>query len=128
VRAVVEGREAVAGSAKIVPAEYAAAAGALDEADGHFSVVPVYVVADGRLLGAIFLTDEIRPEAAKTIRRLRDLGVRRVVMLTGDRRRTAELVAREVGCDEVFAELLPAQKVDIVRGLQRAGFTGGWLP
>jgi Cd2+/Zn2+-exporting ATPase len=67
------------------------------------------------------LTDEIRPEAAKTIKRLRDLGIRRVAMLTGDRRRTAELVARAVGCDEVFAELLPGQKVDIVRGLQRGG-------
>jgi Cd2+/Zn2+-exporting ATPase len=121
VKAVVEGRAVVAGSAKIVPAEHAAAAGMLDDSDEKLPVVPVYLVEEGRLLGAIFLTDEIRPEAAKTIKRLRDLGIRRMAMLTGDRRRTAELVARAVGCDEVFAELLPGQKVDIVRGLQRGG-------
>jgi Cd2+/Zn2+-exporting ATPase len=79
------------------------------------------VILDGRLMGAIYLTDEIRPEAAKTISRLRTLGINRVVMLTGDRRRTAELVARAVGCDETFPELLPGQKVEIVRSLQRGG-------
>jgi Zn2+/Cd2+-exporting ATPase len=79
----------------------------------------MYVMSGGKLMGAIQLTDEIRPEAARTIQRLRTLGITRVVMLTGDRRRTAELVARQVGCDEVFAELLPGQKVDVVRSLQR---------
>jgi Cd2+/Zn2+-exporting ATPase len=73
----------------------------------------------GQLMGAIYLTDEIRPEAAQTIMRLRALAINRVVMLTGDRRRTAELVGRAVGCDEVFAELLPGQKVEVVRNLQR---------
>jgi Cd2+/Zn2+-exporting ATPase len=121
VRARVDGKVSVAGSAKIVPAEFAGVMGKMDDAEGELPVVPVYVVQEGRLLGSIELTDEIRPEAAKTIRRLRGLGIRRVAMLTGDRRRTAELVARIVGCDEVFAELLPAQKVEIVRNLQRGG-------
>ncbi len=121
VRGVIDGKVAVAGSAKIVGAEDAATAMKLDDGEETLPVVPVYVVHGGRLLGAILLTDEIRPEAAKTIRRLRDMGIRKVAMLTGDRRRTAELVARAVGCDEVFAELLPGQKVEIVRNLQRGG-------
>ncbi len=121
VRARVDGKTAVAGSAKIVPADHVGMISKLDDADETLPVVPVYVVVEGRLLGVIELTDEIRPEAARTIQRLRGLGIRRVAMLTGDRRRTAELVARMVGCDEVFAELLPAQKVEIVRNLQRGG-------
>jgi Cd2+/Zn2+-exporting ATPase len=121
VRALVEGKETVAGSSKIVPAEFAAIATKLDVDDESLPVVPVYVMHEGRLLGAVYLTDEIRPEASKTISRLRDLGIKRVAMLTGDRRRTAELVARAVGVDEVFAELLPGQKVEIVRNLQRGG-------
>jgi Cd2+/Zn2+-exporting ATPase len=121
VRARVDGKMAVAGSAKIVPADHVGMMGKLDDADETLPVVPVYVVVEGRLLGAIELTDEIRPEAARTIQRLRGLGIRKVAMLTGDRRRTAELVGRAVGCDEVFAELLPAQKVELVRNLQRGG-------
>jgi Zn2+/Cd2+-exporting ATPase len=121
VRATIRGQAAVAGSAKIVPEEFAAQLAKLDRADESLPVVPVYVVVGGKLKGAIYLTDEIRPEAAKTITRLRHLGIRRVAMLTGDRRRTAELVARAVGCDEVFAELLPGQKVELVRELQRGG-------
>jgi Cd2+/Zn2+-exporting ATPase len=117
----VQVKEAVAGSAKIVPEDYAAQIAKLDRSDETLPVVPVYVMVGGKLMGAIYLTDEIRPEAAKTITRLRSLGVTRVAMLTGDRRRTAELVARAVGCDEVFPELLPGQKVEIVRSLQRGG-------
>ncbi len=119
VEARVDDRVARAGSLKIVPGALLADAALLDRDTGDLPVVPVYVVLGERLLGAIYLTDEIRPEAAKAIQRLRTLGVKRVVMLTGDRRRTAEMVGRAVGCDEVFAELLPAQKVDIFRKLQR---------
>jgi Zn2+/Cd2+-exporting ATPase len=119
VRAKVNGQAVLAGSAKIVPAEWAALAAKLDDTEEDRAAVPVYVMCGGKLMGAIHLTDEIRPEAVRTIQRLRGLGINRVVMLTGDRRRTAEMVARQVGCDEVFAELLPGQKVDVVRNLQR---------
>lgn len=121
IQAVVDGKPALAGSTKIVPAEFVALAGRLDDADGQLPVVPVYVVFDGKLMGAIFLTDEIREEASRTITRLRALGINRVVMLTGDRRRAGEMVSRAVGCDEVFAELMPGQKVEVVRSLQRGG-------
>jgi Cd2+/Zn2+-exporting ATPase len=119
VEAVIDGKRAVAGSMKIVPEEYAAVAGRIDLADNELPVVPVYIVLGGKLMGGIYLTDAIRPEAQKTIKTLRSLGVNRVVMLTGDRQRTAELVARHVGCDDVYAELKPEDKVNLVRSLQR---------
>jgi len=121
VEATVNGQAARAGSAKIIPAELAAAAGKLDCDDGDLPVVPVYLMRGTQLVGAVYLTDEIRPEAVRTIKRLRALGIKRISMLTGDRRRTAELVARRVGCDEVYAELLPGEKVNVVRRLQRGG-------
>ena len=121
VKAIVEGKEAVAGSLKIVPAEQVALAGRLDSGNEGLPVVAVYVVQGGHVKGAVYLADEIRAEAVKTVSRLRKLGINKVVMLTGDRRIAAEQVARAVGCDEVFAELLPGQKVQIVRNLQRGG-------
>ena len=65
------------------------------------------------LLGALALQDQVRPEAASALRALHALGVR-VVMLTGDNRRTAEAVARAIGIDDVHAELKPDEKVQLV--------------
>jgi Cd2+/Zn2+-exporting ATPase len=121
IEAKINGQLARAGSAKIIPADLAGAATRLDRDEGQLPVVPVYLMLGNQLLGAVFLTDEIRPEAVRTIKRLRNLGIKRISMLTGDRRRTAELVARKVGCDDVYAELLPGEKVNIVRSLQRGG-------
>lgn len=131
VEAQIDGQWARAGSIKLVPEAWSSQTGKLDNAvavrlghvggGGGGSEVAVYVMQRDRLLGAIYLADEIREEAGKTIRRLRGLGIRRIIMLTGDRRRSAEAVGRAVGCDEVFAELLPGQKVDLVRQLQRGG-------
>ena len=76
------------------------------------------VVGEGaRLLGLLQLRDRIRPEARQVVSRLHDLGVRTIVMLTGDNARTAEAVAREVGIDAVRAELLPEQKLEAVEAL-----------
>ena len=121
VEATIDGQIARAGSLKLVPQQMAAEAGRLDATDGKLAVVPVFVMLGDRLLGAVFMTDEIRPEAARAIRRLRNLGIRRVAMLTGDRRLTAEIVARAVGCDDVYAELKPGQKEEVIRNLQRGG-------
>ncbi len=71
-----------------------------------------------RLLGAIGIADEIRPEAKTAIRNLQRLGVAPLVMLTGDNEGTARAVAAELGIDEYRAELLPEQKVDAVESLQ----------
>ena len=76
-----------------------------------------YVAVDGRFAGSLVLADGIRPEAAGVVRWLRERGVRRIAMLTGDTRATAEPIAREAGIDEVHAELLPGQKVALAAEL-----------
>lgn len=78
----------------------------------------VFVGLDGTLAGRIVLTDDIRPEAAETLQRLRALGVVRTVMLSGDSVDTAEKIGALCGVDEVRARLLPADKVAAVRDLQ----------
>jgi len=83
----------------------------------------VFVRVDGEPVGAIILDDPIRPDAARTIRRLRQFGLRRVVMITGDRVDVAQTVGAVIGVDEVLAERTPAEKVDAVREERRAGRT-----
>jgi Cu+-exporting ATPase len=80
----------------------------------------MYLAADGRVLGAVAVADPVKPSTPDALRALRDEGLR-VVMLTGDNRATATAVARELGLDEVVAEVLPAAKRDFVRELQDAG-------
>ncbi|AUT00569.1 heavy metal translocating P-type ATPase [Nostoc sp. CENA543] len=71
------------------------------------------------VMGAIALADTIRPEAANTIAQLRQLGIEQIVMITGDNERTARSVAQQIGIDQVFAELLPEDKLDVIRSLQK---------
>jgi Cu+-exporting ATPase len=86
----------------------------LQEAD-RIGATAILVAAGDRLAGAILLRDRIREGAREAVQGLTALGVTRLVMLTGDRRRAAEAVAREVGIPIVEAELLPEQKLDHVR-------------
>jgi Cd2+/Zn2+-exporting ATPase/Cu+-exporting ATPase len=78
------------------------------------------VAADGRLLGLIALTDTLRPEAPGALDALRALGVRRMLLLSGDRRQVAAAVARQLGID-FEAEAVPQEKIALVERLQRAG-------
>jgi len=82
----------------------------------------IYVSVHGRVLGVIALQDTPRPGAARTMRRLRAMGLR-TAMLTGDSQSVAKAVARDVGIDDVHAELLPQEKVDIIARLQAEGRT-----
>ncbi len=84
---------------------------------GH---TPLLVSRDGRFLGAIGVADTLRPESAEAVAALRAMGMR-VVMLTGDRRAVAEAIGREVGVDEVVAEVLPGDKAAAVAALQHEG-------
>ena len=79
----------------------------------------VWVAYAGKLLGVIAIADTVRPEAARTIARLKQLGIQEVVMLTGDNERTARSIAHELGIDQVYSDLLPENKVEVVRSLQR---------
>ena len=84
---------------------------------------PLLLAVDGRLVGLISLRDEIRPEAHRVLTRLRANGVRRIVMLTGDHPDTAAVVAEQLGITEWQAEVLPDDKLAMVRQLRDEGHT-----
>lgn len=86
------------------------------ESDGK---TVVWVAYGGEILGMIAVADTVRPTAAQAISRLKRLGVERIVMLTGDNSRTAHSIAEQIGVDQVYAELLPEDKVDVIRQLQK---------
>jgi Cu2+-exporting ATPase len=83
----------------------------------------LYMAIGGELAGLIAIHDPVRSEARAFIEGLKDLGIRRIVMVTGDNRETAATIARELGIDEFYAQALPDQKVEIIRALQREGCT-----
>lgn len=116
--AVVDGRTVLAGNEKLmiqngVAFETCSSAGTV-----------VYVAVDGVYAGAVVISDTIKESAADAIRELKRVGVRKTVMLTGDRKEVGEAVAAQLGLDEVHAQLLPEDKVDQVEQLltrQRKG-------
>jgi len=80
----------------------------------------LHVVADGKIVGAIGLEDEIRPESTEAVARLHEMGIK-VAMITGDAQAVADSVARRLGIDEVAAQVLPADKADAVKQFQHGG-------
>jgi len=123
VQGVVDGRAVVAGRERFLadwalhlPADLAAAKERA-EAVGRTVVAAGW---DGRAAAVFVVGDSVKPTSAGAVAELRRLGLR-PVLLTGDNRSAAEAVAAEVGIDEVVAEVLPHEKVDVVRGLQEAG-------
>jgi Cu+-exporting ATPase len=123
VEGVVEGHAVVAGRPSLlaewgvtVPQELVdAQAGA--EAKGRTAIAAAW---DGEARALFVVSDQPKPTSTEAVRRLRELGLR-PVLLTGDNERTARAVAAEVGIDEVIAEVLPAEKADVVRRLQEEG-------
>ncbi len=81
----------------------------------------VLVALDGLVLGILGIADPLRPTAPAMIRQLNTVGLKRIVMLTGDDRRTAEAIASEAGVPEVYADLLPEDKLAVIRRLQAEG-------
>jgi P-type Cu2+ transporter len=78
---------------------------------------PIYVAIDGVMMGLIGVTDRLRPEAIETVKRLQDLDLK-VVILTGDRQPVAALIAQQLGIVDVYAEVLPQDKAEIIQSLQ----------
>jgi len=113
VEARVDGRRIVVGKFAFVAAD-APDATRTSIAPGELAV---YAAIDGHYAGAILASDTIRDDAARTLERLGDLGIRNTLMLTGDARETAEHVAAALGISEVRAECLPADKVGAIRAL-----------
>ena len=83
----------------------------------------VWLGTSTRILGKLQLADQPRPQISQAITELRQLGARRVVMLTGDNAAAAAAIAKQIGVDEVFADLLPQQKIDHIRELSEQGNT-----
>ncbi len=100
---------------------------AMAETDEHQEQVAglslLYVASDGRCLGWIGLEDRAREEAQHATSMLKEMGMERLTMLTGDRWSVAKKVARELGCTDVQAECLPEQKLRLVENMQKEGHT-----
>ena len=93
-------------------------------ADWHECHLPgtvIHVAEGAAYMGHIVINDQLKPDAAAAIRRLKELGVKRTVMLTGDSEKVAAAVGKELGVDEIHAGLLPAQKVERVEALLAEG-------
>lgn len=111
IKAAYEGSEILAGNAKLMQAENID----FEETDEIGTVV--YVSKDGKYLGYALIADQIKPTSKETIATLKKLGVKKTVMLTGDKKEIAENIGKELGLDEVYSELLPGDKVEYVEQL-----------
>lgn len=111
VLAVVDGKKVAAGNSKLMDklgVEYTACS--------KVGTV-VYVAVDGKYCGYILISDALKPTSVSAVKAMKDCGVRKTVMLTGDSKKVADAVAKELGADEVYSELLPADKVSQVEQL-----------
>ena len=123
VEGVVHGRRVLVGSERLLAEHGLRVPETLRKAAEEFESegrTVMFVALDAGASGLLAVADLVKPEGREAVTRLRELGFR-TVMLTGDNARTAEAVAREVGIDDVRANLLPDQKVDAVRLLQAEG-------
>lgn len=84
---------------------------------------PMIVAVDQRVIGVVAVADTVRPEARDMVAALHEVGVKKIMMLTGDTRPVAQAVASQTGVDEVRASLLPEDKLAVVAELQREGYT-----
>lgn len=112
VRAVVDGKTVLAGNQKLMDQFHIP----FEDACHHVGTI-IHVAVDGVYMGHIVISDQVKEGAKETLRDLKAAGVRKTVMLTGDSQAVGQAVARQLGLDEVHAELLPGDKVDQVERL-----------
>ena len=112
VRAVVDGKTVLAGNQKLMDQFHVP----FEDACHHVGTI-IHVAVDGVYMGHIVISDQVKEGAKETLRDLKAAGVRKTVMLTGDSQAVGQAVARQLGLDEVHAELLPGDKVDQVERL-----------
>ena len=117
IKAQLDGSTILAGNKKLMD-QFGIAS---DNAQGAATVV--YVTVDGQYLGCALIEDQIKETSKETIKKLKELGVKKTVMLTGDRKEIADSIAKELGIDEVHSELLPADKVSHVEKLLKESKT-----
>jgi Cd2+/Zn2+-exporting ATPase len=120
VRATVNGRRVLAGRPEMVIANGDAAAlnATVDRLIGQGKSI-VAISIDDRVAAVIGLRDEPRKNAREALAKLKRVGIRRTIMLTGDKHAVAEAVARDLGVDEVHSDLLPEEKLELVRKLEK---------
>jgi len=122
IRARVDGREVLLGNRRLMKREgieVTSTEAVMSELEEQGKTA-MLVAVDGALTGVIAVADTIKPEAREALAALRHDGVS-LVMLTGDNPRTANAIASELGIDRVIAEVLPADKADVIRGMQQEG-------
>jgi P-type E1-E2 ATPase len=97
------------------------------EVQGHISrmqqqaISPLCVAKDGHVIGLLSISDPLRPEARDVVQALRDRGIKRIIMITGDHQDVARRIAEELGITEYMAEVFPGDKSEAVQRLQREG-------
>ena len=122
VRAEIQGAAYLAGNRAMMEENGVDLSGQGPEADrlAENGKTPLYFAEDGRLIGIVAVADTVKPTSAAAIAAFRDLGID-VVMLTGDNRRTADAIGRELGVTKVIAEVLPQDKEKVIAQLQQEG-------
>ncbi len=122
VEAKVDGKQVLLGNAKLMT-DRKVELGGMEEksrALAEGGKTPMYVAVDRKIAGIVAVADTVKEDSRESIARLKSLGLE-VVMLTGDNKRTAEAIAKQVGIDRVFAEVLPEEKAFNVQKLQQEG-------
>lgn len=124
IKAIVNNRKIVAGNRKLMKTENISLSTTVEnyavtrEKSGNSAI---FIAIDGNIAGIISIADQIRDDAKKALAQMRANGIKKIVMLTGDNKHTAEAVATELGLDEFHAELLPENKVEYVKKLKDSG-------
>lgn len=123
-RAIIKGQEVLVGKMSFMKNEDVSLPTTLPAA--ATGQTAAFVAMGGELLGVICFSDELRPESRSTMRKLKDLGIEHLMMITGDNKTTAKAIARKLGISEVKAECLPADKLFAVENITNrpVGFVG----
>ncbi|HZJ75332.1 MAG TPA: heavy metal translocating P-type ATPase [Clostridia bacterium] len=119
IRAVLNGKVVLAGNGKLMDSENVA----WQAAETAGSVV--YVAVDGVFIGYIVVSDTLKEDSKKAIKELKKLGVKQIVMLTGDSKKSGEDIAKQLGIDKVFAQLLPNEKAEKLEEIKNSKSTKG---
>jgi Zn2+/Cd2+-exporting ATPase len=112
------GKNVLMGSARLMDEKGIAYGGDSDK------LTRVHLAVGGFYAGSITVADQLKEDALDAVRRLRELGVSKIVMLTGDKKQVAGEIGNQLGLDRVYAELLPDQKLEMIEKLERENITG----
>lgn len=113
IRAMVKGKNVLVGNSKLMDSEKIS----YNKAENVGTVI--YLAIDKKYAGSIIISDEIKEDSIKAIAKLKSMGIKKIVMLTGDNKDIAEGIGRILGVDEVYSELLPHEKVEKLEMLQK---------